>query len=689
MSVSDWKLRDDGATVLFRLPFADAVWIMDPNLVFVTEAGVQIKVRVDDQLRDRVRSWAAAAIPEKITIEGCSFKPDMKVWFEGVSVQAEAELSCEPGYMDDLKIESHFLVDVNRLHTSLAALHFPDRVQQCLFRYGQFTCGVKETEEDTSAAPAWQARILPWWDYAAMALVIVLLAGSARHLAFALTLLVLGHALAPATVLLGLSAPSSATLRSVLAALPVYAGLCLMFNRSKRAYWALLVVSHLMILALSWVEFLRLSVLMTAGLFMVGAGAAGNNADSHDAESSGHTASHRTMLYLLALCFGLIHGFILLRHRADISGVGGQALAAGLGALVLFYPVRAVLRRFDALSVAGTGLLFAALIIFLLRNMVLSFDAFEYENAVEMLNNLVRSPKMSASFLILTLALALIIGGLHALTPGHGKTIVAAYLVGTKGRALDAVILGLIVTLTHTSSVIILALLALFASKYILPDQLVPWLSAASGALILALGVYLFQQRLRNYMRYGSVVRLPEFGGETKDPEHDHDHDHDHGHSHDHENGHTHPHEHDHPHDHDHHSHDHDHDRVTVEGGARKVTHTHDGVSHTHVLPAPGVGLGSLVALGITGGIVPCPDALAVLLIAVSLNRILFGLFVIIAFSAGLAAVLIAIGLLVVKARPIVDYFGGEGKFTNLWLPMASATLVTLLGALMLWKAWP
>jgi len=70
-------------------------------------------------------------------------------------------------------------------------------------------------------------------------------------------------------------------------------------------------------------------------------------------------------------------------------------------------------------------------------------------------------------------------------------------------------------------------------------------------------------------------------------------------------------------------------------------------------------------------------------------NRILFGLFVIIAFSIGLAAVLIAIGLLVVKARPIVDYFGGEGKFTNLWLPMASAVLVTLLGALMLWKAWP
>ena len=75
-----------------RLPFADAVWIMDPNLVFVGEAGIQIKVPVADQLRERVKAWVTAAIPEKITVEGCSFQPEMEIWFEGRSVQAKAEI---------------------------------------------------------------------------------------------------------------------------------------------------------------------------------------------------------------------------------------------------------------------------------------------------------------------------------------------------------------------------------------------------------------------------------------------------------------------------------------------------------------------------------------------------------------------------------------------------------------------
>jgi ABC-type nickel/cobalt efflux system permease component RcnA len=106
-------------------------------------------------------------------------------------------------------------------------------------------------------------------------------------------------------------------------------------------------------------------------------------------------------------------------------------------------------------------------------------------------------------------------------------------------------------------------------------------------------------------------------------------------------------------------------------------------------LPRSQVTLGSLVALGVTGGIVPCPDALAVLLIAVSLKRILFGLSVILSFSLGLAAVLIAIGIVMVQARPLLDRFTGQGRFASLGLPLFSATLVTLLGAAMVWKAWP
>ena len=159
MSVSDWKLRDHGASALFRLPFADAVWIMDPNLVFVTEAGVQIKVRVDDQLRDRVRAWVASSIPQKITIEGCTYHPEMKVWFEGVSVQAEAELTCEPGYMDDLKIESHFLVDKNRLHTTERHAHLTQKGQRLvvLVRRGD--------ERDVHAVDLLDPVVVDFWKY--------------------------------------------------------------------------------------------------------------------------------------------------------------------------------------------------------------------------------------------------------------------------------------------------------------------------------------------------------------------------------------------------------------------------------------------------------------------------------------------------------------------------------------------
>ena len=107
------------------------------------------------------------------------------------------------------------------------------------------------------------------------------------------------------------------------------------------------------------------------------------------------------------------------------------------------------------------------------------------------------------------------------------------------------------------------------------------------------------------------------------------------------------------------------------------------------MIPTAGVTLGSLVALGVSGGIVPCPDALAILLIAVSLNRILLGLAVIVAFSLGLAAVLIAIGIVMVKARPLVDRFAGGGRVTTVWLPLASAVLIAALGTVVLWKAWP
>lgn len=659
MSFSDWQFEERKAFASFRLPLADAVWIMDPRLVIRQEASIQIRVPVDDALRDQVEAYLERAIPAKVELAGCTFLPGMEVSFEGGSVQARAELDCEPGYLDAIKLTSHFLVDENNLHTSLASLNFQGGVRQCLFRAGQYECGHHEAAID--AAPGWQAHVWPWWDYLALALLLLVCTRSTRVMVTALAAIALGHALAPASAIIGINAPAPDILRPALSALPVYAGMWVFAanNGRTRQVAAWLAAGHAALIVFAWSDFIRLSPLMAVGLGLVAAGPAGG------AEENGETGEgiSPSGLYVIAICWGMVHGFIVLWQKPlsmEWDGPIAMVLASAFAALALSWPVGKLLRKFQISGYIGLGLALLAVMVLALRSVNLPFSTFEYENARELLRNLVQSRQLDASFLTLALIMAAVIGGLHALTPGHGKTIVAAYLVGTRGRTLDAVILGLVVTLTHTSSVIILAVLALFASRYILPDQLVPWLSASSGLLILVLGIYLFQLRLRNYRRYGTVAPLPETMGHHHDDDHDHHH-----------------------HDHDHHDHDHHHHH----GGA--VSHTHDGVTHTHVLPRPGVSLGSLVALGVTGGIVPCPDALAVLLIAVSLNRMVLGLLVIIAFSLGLAAVLIAIGIAMVKARPLVDRFAGQGRFTGLWLPLLSAGLVTVLGGLMLWKAWP
>jgi nickel/cobalt transporter (NicO) family protein len=259
------------------------------------------------------------------------------------------------------------------------------------------------------------------------------------------------------------------------------------------------------------------------------------------------------------------------------------------------------------------------------------------------------APAFSPWMLLLALALAGVLGGLHALTPGHGKTLVAAYLVGSRGTVRHAVALGAIVTFTHTASVIVIGLLALFASQFVVPNVLVPILEILSGLLVVVLGVRLIWQRWIAFHSRGSP---------------DHDHAHNHSHSHDH--GHTHD-----PGD----SHDHD------GGHIHASSHDHgDGHTHSHLPPAEGVKLGSLMAMGVSGGLIPCPEALGIMVIAIGLNRILLGLGLIVSFSLGLAAVLIVIGILLVRSRSLIERFGGIGSRFAYTLPLCSAVIVTVLG---------
>ena len=272
---------------------------------------------------------------------------------------------------------------------------------------------------------------------------------------------------------------------------------------------------------------------------------------------------------------------------------------------------------------------------------------------------------LTPGLILLGIGFAFAFGAVHALSPGHGKTMVAAYLVGSRGTPRHAVLLGLVVTLTHTFGVFALGFALLFASRYILPEKLFPALSALSGLLIFSVGLWLFMSRWQSF---------------TTTHHHAHEHsEHDHSHG-------EHPHA-GHTHEHGDHTHSH------VEGEHNHAhgthTHTHGGRAHSHAIPNGPVTVKTLVALGISGGIVPCPEALVVLLAAIKLHRIGYGMVLITAFSVGLAAALIAIGMLVVTMRQRLSRFDafGEGSRLVRLLPLGSAALITLIGAVLTLRA--
>jgi ABC-type nickel/cobalt efflux system permease component RcnA len=210
--------------------------------------------------------------------------------------------------------------------------------------------------------------------------------------------------------------------------------------------------------------------------------------------------------------------------------------------------------------------------------------------------------------LLAGVAVAFALGAIHALSPGHGKTIVVAYLVGTRGTPMHAVLLGGVVTFTHTVTVFFLGFATLFLSQYVLPERIYPVLGVISGISIVGIGAVLLYKRAQ-------------------------------------------------PHHHHHH------DRSEV-------------------------GMAGLVALGASGGLVPCPTALVLLLSAVSLGRTGLGLILLVAFSAGLAVVLTAIGLAVLYAKhwlPDGEKTASHAVFR--YLPVVSAAVIVCIGVTMTWVA--
>ena len=266
------------------------------------------------------------------------------------------------------------------------------------------------------------------------------------------------------------------------------------------------------------------------------------------------------------------------------------------------------------------------------------------------------------------LGIAFLLGAAHALTPGHGKTIVAAYLVGSRGTLKHAAFLGAMVTFTHTISVFLLGLATLFLFHYVVPQNVTQVLGAVSGISIIAIGGWMLLKRLRG-------------AGDAHSHSHDHDHEHSHAHlshedAHVHSHQHAHAHAHSHEHGHEHHHHDHSHDHV------HPHMHSHGPAGHTHSHMPDEISWSSLVALGVSGGLVPCESALVLLLTAIALRRVGLGLFLLISFSLGLALVLMAIGILVIYAKNLLPPSTGESRFFR-WVPVASAAVVMLLGVVM------
>jgi nickel/cobalt transporter (NicO) family protein len=230
--------------------------------------------------------------------------------------------------------------------------------------------------------------------------------------------------------------------------------------------------------------------------------------------------------------------------------------------------------------------------------------------------SLIAQDDLGVGVILVSLALAFFWGAAHALSPGHGKAIVTAYLVGQRGTARHAAALGLIVTATHTVGVFALGLITLALSQFIVPEQLYPWIGLLSGLLVIAVGASVLLSRLRHRRAHA----------------------------------------------HGHHHH-----------------HHHHGEE---------LGWRSLTAVGISGGLLPCPSALVVLLAAISLHRIGLGLGLIVAFSAGLALSIAGIGLAAILAKRTFARVGLQGRVIGM-LPAVSALVIVIAGAAMTARALP
>ena len=259
------------------------------------------------------------------------------------------------------------------------------------------------------------------------------------------------------------------------------------------------------------------------------------------------------------------------------------------------------------------------------------------------------------------------LGAVHAATPGHGKTIAASYIVGVRGRPVDALVLGIFVTLSHTSGIVLVAVLATLGSAWLVPRRVEAYLALGTGALVVGIGLWmlraqwsLLSPRARHEDGLATDVHAPDAL----------DHDHQHHHHHDGE---------------PHHEHAPDHSHAVDSREHGPVYHSHGwGMYHTHDLDAIArtrPSLAILLGLGIAGGLLPDPGALAILLAAIASGKLILGLLTVLVFSLGFASVLVVVGVVAARVGQIVLTWLSSRWI--IWVQIGAALIIVVVGLIL------
>lgn len=293
------------------------------------------------------------------------------------------------------------------------------------------------------------------------------------------------------------------------------------------------------------------------------------------------------------------------------------------------------------------------------------------------ITDIIQAQGLTLPAIVLSMIVAAGVGAVHAASPGHGKTLMAAYLVGTRGTMRHALGLGLTVTLSHTVGVLVLGAVITFAGALLPSERLFPILGIASGILVVLMGLGLLFQRWREARQQRYLHASVSSGDHAHDDEHGHHHAHDDEHGHDH--------------------HEQQGERppgpapvpgtmaaaAVVAQNAVGGYHSHGLVRHTH-LPQGEDPLRwrNLVALGLVGGLVPSASAILILVGSIAAGRPAYGMVLTLAFGLGMAVVLVGVGVLLVRARGFVERWPRADRLAPLMarLPLITAALFVVFG---------